>query len=185
MTKYKTVYEAAGLLIVVAALFAWPAAALGHGISRMAPSRGTFVRPWIEGVNPRLENRLFTDVYHSLPSHNVLKVYVFDAGGYEAAGIRFSARVPHEQRDLTAVEIEREAVDLIRTTFEAFPDIQTVDVWGTIPIAPSQATRFESTVFSVSADRQTYAVLRTRTAVTDAAFLASFGRVWLAPQVPR
>lgn len=143
------------------------------------------MQPWAEGVTPPLENRLFAATYRVLPSHNVLKVYVFDAGGYESAGIRFSARVPHTARDLSAEELDSEAARLIRTTFERFPEIRTLDVWATIPVSEAQQTSVENTVFSVSADRATYDSLRAGRGVTDAAFLDAFGRVWLAPEVPR
>src|SRR5579864_1743068 len=134
--------------------------------------------PWVEGVTPRLEDRLFDATYRVLPSHNVLKVYVFDAGGYQAAGIRFSARVPHTLHDLSAEELDDEAVQLIRTTFAQFPDVQTLDVWATIPVNQSQQTAVESTVFSVSADRAKYETLDESRNLSDSAFLDAFGRVW-------
>ena len=141
-------------------------------------------RPWDEGVTPALENRVFAQTYKTLPTHNVLKVYVFDADGYQSAGIRFSARVPHEQRDLTRSELDTEAAALIRTTFDHFPEVQTLDVWGTIPVSAVEMTRVESTVFSVSADRQTYEDVKDKQ-LSDDAFLAAFGRVWTAPEVPQ
>jgi hypothetical protein len=151
------------------------------------PSAGIVrsVSPWVEGVDPVLENRLFFATYGALQSHNVLKVYVFSADGYESAGIRFSARVPHEQGDLTLDEMAREAVILIRTTFDEFPNIQQLDVWATIPVAQSEQTSEENTVFSVSASRAVYERVLVRTDVTDLGFLNAFGRVWVAPQVPR
>lgn len=141
-------------------------------------------RPWDEGVTPALENRVFAQTYKTLPAHNVLKVYVFNADGYQSAGIRFSARVPHEQRDLTRSELDTEAATLIRTTFDNFPQVQTLDVWGTIPVAAVELTKVESTVFSVSADRQTYEDVKDKQ-LSDAAFLEAFGRVWTAPEVPQ
>src|SRR5215470_4444153 len=39
-------------------------------------------RPWIEGYAPLREDELFHETYRALPSHNVLKVYVADAGEY-------------------------------------------------------------------------------------------------------
>lgn len=141
-------------------------------------------RPWDEGVTPTLENRLFDATYKTLPSHNVLKVYVFDTSGFESAGIRFSARVPHEQRDLTRPELAAEAASLIRTTFEQFPQLQTLDIWGTIPVPATESAEVENTVFSVSADRPTYESIRDKQ-LTDEDFLAVFGRVWVAPEVPR
>jgi len=141
-------------------------------------------KPWDEGVTPALENRLFDATYKTLPSHNVLKVYVFDTSGYESAGIRFSARVPHEQRDLTRPELDAEAVSLIRTTFDQFPQLQTLDVWATIPIPAPELAQVESTVFSVSADRETYESIRSKP-LSDEEFLALFGQVWIAPQVPQ
>lgn len=143
------------------------------------------MQPWAEGVTPPLENRLFAATYRVLPSHNVLKVYVFDAGGYQSAGIRFSARIPHTAHDLSAEELSGEAARLIRTTFELFPEIQTLDVWATIPVSEAQQTSVENTVFSVSAERATYIGLRQRSSLSDAAFLSAFGRVWVAPEVPR
>jgi len=163
--------------------YAPPADAHTSGRSR-AVSAPSDVRPWIEGVDPALENRLFWNSYYSLPSHNVLKVYAFSAGGFESAGVRFSARVPHERRDLRSAEIYDEAATLIRTTFERFPQIQTVDVWGTIPVAESEAQTEESTVFSVSADRSTYESVRDG-GYGSSAFVKKFGFVWLAPQVPK
>ena len=115
----------------------------------------------------------------------MLKVYVFDAAGYQSAGIRFSARVPHEPKDLPEPELDHEAVALIRTTFDQFPQIQALDVWATIPVAKAQATEVESTVFSVSADRKTYETLRDNAALTDEDFLAAFGQVWTAPELPQ
>lgn len=141
--------------------------------------------PWIEGVTPPLENQLFETTYKTLPRHNVLKVYVFDASGYESAGIRFSARVPHEPEDLSEAELTHEAAQLIRATFDRFQDIQTLDVWATIPVSNAEATEVESTVFSVSADRQTYERVRDDSALDDTAFLLSFGQIWVAPEVPR
>jgi hypothetical protein len=142
-------------------------------------------RPWVEGVDPSMENRLFYVSYGALRTHNVLKVYAFSAGGYESAGIRFSGRVPHERRDLNLAELSDEAVTLIRITFDEFPEIQELDVWATIPVAQSQQAAVESTVFSVSADRATYEKIGLRADMTDAGFLNAFGRVWVAPQVPR
>jgi len=141
--------------------------------------------PWIEGVTPTLENRLFASTYKVLPSHNVLKVYVFDAGGYESAGIRFSARVPHRARDLSDEELDREAASLIRSTFDGFPEIETVDVWATIPVSTAKQTSIESTVFSVSADRSTYEAAKSEGSQSPGDFLRAFGRVWMSPDVPR
>ena len=157
----------------------------GHGAH--APSAAAFapaLRPWDEGVTPALENRVFSQTYKTLPSHNVLKVYVFDANGYESAGIRLSARVPHEQQDLTQAQLDTEAATLIRTTFEDFPDLQTLDVWATIPVPAAQVTKVENTVFSVSADRETYENVRDKQ-LSDTQFLDAFGRVWVAPEVPQ
>jgi hypothetical protein len=174
------VFAAVIFLMAQAAAAAAPIEVL-HSPTHAATAR--FVRaPWIEGVTPPLENRLFDATYRVLPSHNVLKVYVFHAAGYESAGIRFSARVPHEPRDLSAAELDREAAELIRTTFDDFPGVETVDVWATIPVANSQATQVESTVFSVSADRATYESIR-EDGLTDTVFLDAFGRVWTSPQV--
>ncbi|HEY7980086.1 MAG TPA: hypothetical protein VID19_01265 [Candidatus Eremiobacteraceae bacterium] len=142
------------------------------------------IQPWVEGVDPVLENALFEATYRALPEHNVLKVYAFAAGGYESAGIRFSARVPHQARDLTAPEIAHEAAILIRTAFGDFPAVEEVDVWGTIPVSLSQTKAIESTVFSVSADRDTYEQLVRQRALSDEFFVGAFGRVWIAPQVP-
>ena len=154
------------------------------GARASALGASTYSRPWVEGVTPGLENQLFQATYKTLPSHNVLKVYVFDTSGFESAGIRFSARVPHEQRDLTRFELDREAVALIRATFDRFPELQTLDIWATIPVATSQQTHVESTVFSVSADRDTYVHLRASDpGLDDERFLAAFGDVWTAPQV--
>ena len=159
------------------------AGVLSRATYHAAPLHRT--EPWVEGVTPRLEDRLFDATYHVLPSHNVLKVYVFDAGGYQAAGIRFSARVPHSPRDLTAAELDEEAVALIRTTFARFPDVQTLDVWATIPVSESLETKVESTVFSVSADRTKYEALDEGRHMSDSQFLDAFGRVWVAPEVPQ
>jgi hypothetical protein len=141
-------------------------------------------RPWIEGYEPLREDELFHASYKVLPSHNVLKVYVADTGEFSAAGIRFSARVPHTERDLSAAEMEHESAALLRTAFDSFPDLQTVDVWGTIPVQLNSMTSIDSTVFSVSADRTTYLAIREHP-MSDEAFLAAFGRVWVAPKVPR
>jgi hypothetical protein len=143
------------------------------------------IEPWVEGVDPVLENTLFEATYRALPEHNVLKVYAFAAGGYESAGIRFSARVPHEARDLTVSEIAHEAAILIRTAFNDFPAVEEVDVWGTVPVSLSQAKTIENTVFSVSASRDIYEQLERQHALSDEFFVGAFGRVWIAPQVPR
>ncbi len=179
-----TAYVAVALLIV--ALSA-PASAAGiapraHALPHSSPAQPSQARPWIEGVTPTLENRLFDATYRALASHNVLKVYVFDGAGYQSAGIRFSARIPHEQGDLTADELAHEAVSLIHTTFDAFPQIQTLDVWATIPVPTSELAEEESTVFSVSADRKTYESIRTQQ-LDDVAFLNAFGQVWISPEV--
>jgi len=155
-----------------------------RGSAPQGPNAARLNQPWDEGVTPALESGLFAATYRALPSHNILKVYVFDAGGYESAGIRFSARVPHESRDLTDPELDAEAVSLIRTTFDQFPQLQTLDVWGTIPIPKAELTQEESTVFSVSADRATYEAIRDKK-LADPDFLAIFGRIWVAPEVPR
>jgi hypothetical protein len=141
-------------------------------------------RPWIEGYEPLREDELFHASYRALPSHNVLKVYVADSGEFGAAGIRFSARVPHTGRDMSATEMEHETVTLLHTAFDDFPDLQTIDVWGTIPVQLNDLTSVDSTVFSVSADRAMYLSIRDRD-LSDEEFLDAFGRVWLAPQVPR
>jgi len=141
-------------------------------------------RPWIEGYDPAREDELFRATYALLPTHNILKIYVSDAGDYDAAGIRFSARVPHTMRDIEASEMEHEAALLVRTAFDRFPGLQALDIWATIPVDKSELTSVENTVFSISADRATYSAIRTR-GLSDEAFLSAFGRVWLAPQVPR
>lgn len=148
-------------------------------------ARSIHKQPWIEGVDPIVENELFYAAYGALQSHNVLKVYAFSAGGYESAAIRFSGRVPHDAGDLTIEELARESVTLIRTAFDEFPEIQHVDVWATVPVAQSQTTRVENTVFSVSADRSAYELVAGRTDLSDFGFLNAFGRIWVAPQVPR
>ena len=178
----------AGLTLCAAASTAAvaPAAAgtpLGHRTS--AVHWPATARPWVEGVDPAMENRLFYATYGALESHNVLKVYAFSAGGYESAGIRFSARVPHEARDLTLGELAHESALLIRTTFDGFPEVEQLDVWATIPVAQSLQTSEENTVFSVSADRETYERMPQEAEMTDLGFLNAFGRVWVAPQVPR
>lgn len=180
-------------LLLTVALAAQASAATGF-VHRVTPPIlvrahrlpiGERARPWVEGVTPPLENELFDATYKSLPSHNVLKVYVFDTTGFESAGIRISARVPHEARDLTTSQLDHEAVSLIRTTFDQFPQLQTLDIWATIPIPKSEQTALENTVFSVSADRVTYESIRPDASMPDEAFLAAFGQVWVAPEVPR
>lgn len=156
-----------------------------HGTARPAIPQPAFpARPWVEGVTPPLENRLFDATYRTLPSHNILKVYVFDTKAYESAGIRFSARVPHELRNLGRAEMSHEAVSLIRTTFDKFPELETLDVWATIPVPKSEMTQIEPTVFSVSADRDTYLSIRDKQ-LSDQEFLAAFGRVWISPEIPQ
>lgn len=164
-----------------------PASRAQTGVGALAHpgSNGPPVRPWIEGVNPLLEESLFAATYKVLPVHNILKVYVFEANGYQSAGIRFSARVAHQHRDFTQDEMVDEAAALIKTTFETFPDIATLDVWGTIPVEQSQQTKYESTVFSITADRTTYLALHRGEGLDDEAFVAGFGRMWVAPEVPR
>ena len=49
----------------------------------IAAPRHVHIAPWVEGVDPGLESSLFAATYRALPSHNVLKVYAFSAGGYE------------------------------------------------------------------------------------------------------
>jgi hypothetical protein len=147
--------------------------------------RHVHIAPWVEGVDPGLESTLFAATYRALPAHNVLKVYAFSAGGYESAGIRFSARVPHEARDLTEPEIASEVVTLIHVTFDDFPSVQEVDIWGTVPVAIAKMTAVENTVFSISADRETYSQVRNQRGLSNDFFLGAFGRVWFAPQVPR
>jgi hypothetical protein len=187
-TTTGAVYIAAVLLLGGQAVHAAPGAFVAHPVFHQVPHPSeplsTRERPWDEGVTPVLENRLFAETYKALPSHNVLKVYVFDTGGYESAGIRFSARVPHELRDLTRPELDSEAATLIRTTFDDFPELQTLDVWGTIPVPSAEMTEMESTVFSVSADRATYEAIRSKQ-LSDADFLDVFGQVWTAPEVPQ
>jgi hypothetical protein len=169
------------LLPLVLAAWSAPAQALPH----VRAAQADRAHPWVEGVDPSLENSLFAATYQALPEHNVLKVYAFAAGGYESAGIRFSARVPHEARDLTAAEIAHEAATLIRTAFDDFPDVEEVDVWGTVPVSLHQLKSVENTVFSVSANRDVYAQLERQPATSDEVFVDAFGRVWFAPQVPR
>jgi len=169
------------LLPLMLVLCTAPSLALPHVHSVQAMR----LQPWVEGVDPVLENALFEATYRALPEHNVLKVYAFAAGGYESAGVRFSARVPHQPRDLTAPEIAHEAAILIRTTFDDFPAVEEVDIWGTVPVSLSQAKAVESTVFSVSANRSVYEQLERQHALSDEFFVGAFGRVWFAPQVPR
>jgi len=173
----------AGLLAFTPALGA-PVDEDDAAASSRALGAASHSRPWIEGVDPGFENRLFWNTYYLLPEHNVLKVYAFSAGGYESAGIRFSARVPHERRDLSIDEMSREAAMLVRMTFDRYPGVQNVDVWGTIPVPQSQAAAEESTVFSVSADRSTYDDVRDEP-ISDLAFLKALGHLWIAPQVPQ
>lgn len=142
-------------------------------------------KPWIEGVDPAVENSLFLATYDAIASHNVLKVYAFDAGGYESAAIRISGRVPHASEDLSLDDLAAEAVVLIKTTFDRFPDVQHVDVWATVPVPQSEATSVENTVFSVSADRGVYEHLDDGEDMSDLGFLGAFGRIWVAPEVPR
>lgn len=148
-----------------------------------APS--TERKPWIEGVDPSVENSLFFATYEALSEHNVLKVYAFDAGGYESAAIRISGRIPHESEDLSLEELASEAVTLIKTTFDRFPDVQHVDIWATVPVPQSEATSVENTVFSVSADRSVYERIDDGHEMSELGFLGAFGRVWVAQEVPR
>ena len=164
-------------------LIAAPARSLALPHARLAHANR--VHPWVEGVDPALENALFEATYRALPEHNVLKVYAFAAGGYESAGVRFSARVPHRSRDLTAPEIAHEAAIVIRTAFDDFPQVEEVDVWGTIPVSLTQTKAIENTVFSVSASRDVYEQLEVRSGLSDEFFVSAFGRVWIAPQVPK
>jgi hypothetical protein len=182
MVRRVAAFGAALFLAVTQAAPALPAGS--RGLPHRAPLRRP-QPPWVEGVTPSIENQLFKATYKIVPTHNVLKVYVFDAGGYESAGIRLSGRVPHGSEDLSASELDREAVELIRTTFDDFPDVQTLDVWATIPIPNSEATEIDDTIFSVSADRATYETIRDDSSLDDAGFLAQFGRVWTAPEVPQ
>jgi hypothetical protein len=177
----------AGFAAFIAAIFARAAdgSVLPVAAARAHASLHATARPWVEGVDPYVENQLFYATYGALQSHNVLKVYAFSAGGYESAAIRFSGRVPHEARDLSVDELAAEAAVLIRTTFDGFPEIQHVDVWATVPVAQSEATEVENTVFSASADRDVYDGISTRADLTDLGFLSLFGRIWIAPQVPR
>jgi len=177
-----------GVIASFAVFVAATSVALGlpatHAAAPLAQS--TFPKhPWVEGVDPVVENELFYAAYGALPTHNILKVYAFSASGYESAAVRFSGRVPHEARDLTIDELAHEAVTLIRTAFDEFPEIQHVDVWATVPVAASQATTVENTVFSVSADRSMYERIEDRTDMSDFGILNAFGRIWVAPQVPR
>ncbi len=149
------------------------------------PALPEATHPWIEGDAPALENQLFLATYPLLPTHNIVKIYVYDSGGFTAAGIRFSARVAHSQGDLSASEIEHEAAELIRATFDEFPEIQQLDVWATIPVPKAEMTSVQNTMFSVSADRSTYEGIRSRGGFSDAAFLGAFGRVWVSPEVPQ
>lgn len=142
-------------------------------------------KPWIEGVDPSVENRLFDATYDALSSHNVLKVYAFDAGGYESAAIRISGRVPHESEDLSLDDLAAEAVVLIKTTFDRFPEVEHVDIWATVPVPQSEQTSVENTVFSVSADRSVFERIDEGDDMSDLGFLGAFGRIWIAPEVPR
>jgi hypothetical protein len=161
----------------------------GRALPRKAtvaqPSLFETTHPWVEGDSPQLENLLFQATYPLLPTHNILKVYVYSSEGFTSAGIRFSARVPHSADDLSPSEIEQEAVNLIRTTFDTFPDIQQLDVWATVPVPTAKLTSVQNTMFSVSADRATYEAIRDRSGFSDAAFLAAFGRIWISPEVAR
>lgn len=141
--------------------------------------------PWVEGVQPRLEDRLFDATYRALPSHNVLKVYAFQAGNYQSAGIRFSARVAHRPENISAAAMFAETEVLVRTTFDRFPEITTLDVWATVPVDEWRLTKQENTVYSMTADRATYEAIRARTDLTPEMFVRSFGEVWVAPQVSR
>lgn len=186
MTAVKNLARVACGLLVLATLTALAVPA-GAGAARFLPHAARahrVVEPWIEGVTPKLEDQLFHDLYQAYLVHNVLKVYVFDAGGYQSAGIRFSARVAHEPRDLTVEELEREAAALIRTTFDGFPKVQTVDVWASIPVPRDRDRAMESTVYSVSADRAAYETMRAHAQLSDQEFLKAFGRIWVAPEVP-
>ncbi len=191
--RISPVLSAAGFLVSIAASLALAVAtpASAAGVAPVMVNTGIYrpgggrIAPWVEGVDPALENALFDATYRALPSHNVIKVYAFSAAGYESAGIRFSARVPHMARDLTASEIASEAVILIRTAFDDFPSVQEVDIWGTVPVDTSKMTSVENTVFSISADRSIYEQLRGQRGLRDDFFLEAFGRVWFAPQVPR
>jgi len=140
-----------------------------------------FSRPWIEGLDPVLENQVFDAAYRVLPKHNILKIYMHGGDSYESGGIRFSARIPHQRRDLSLPQMDAEAAALIRTTFDQFPQVQALDVWATIPVAQARQAAVENTVFSVSADRAAYLVIRRRHGLDAVEFVDSFGRVWAAP----
>lgn len=183
--RYAMALFSAYLVSIAAPAAAAPSTGAAPMDGRPVVMPHTAAHPWVEGVDPYAENRLFYATYGALKTHNVIKVYVFSAGGYESAGIRFSGRVPHESRDLTLSELAAEAVTLIRTTFDSFPDVQELDVWATIPVPQSDQTSVESTVFSVSADRDTYDRIASRGEISDIGFCNDFGRVWVAPQVPR
>lgn len=180
-----------GVFAGFAALVAATSSAFASATSAARlPAKPSIVRPtektpWVEGVDPTIENSLFFATYEALSTHNVLKVYAFDSGGYESAAIRISGRVPHESEDLSLEELSSEAVTLIHTTFDRFPDVQHVDIWATVPVPQSEATSVENTVFSVSADRSIYEKIDDGDQMSDLGFLGAFGRVWVAPEVPR
>lgn len=183
-----------GVFAGFAAFVAATAGALGSDTSaarlplKPAPAASSPAerKPWIEGVDPSVENSLFFATYEALAEHNVLKVYAFDAGGYESAAIRISGRIPHEPEDLSLEELASEAVTLIKTTFDRFPDVQHVDIWATVPVPQSEATSVENTVFSVSADRSVYERIEDDGhQMSELGFLGAFGRLWVAQEVPR
>lgn len=175
----------AAFVVATSCAFASETSAAHLPLKPAAVGPSTERKPWIEGVDPSVENSLFFATYEALSTHNVLKVYAFDAGGYESAAIRISGRIPHEPEDLSLDELASEAVTLIRTTFDRFPEVQHVDIWATVPVPQSEATTVENTVFSVSADRSVYEKIDDGNQMTDLGFLGAFGRVWVAPEVPR
>jgi hypothetical protein len=185
MNRFAACYVTLSLLIAMSASAgSAPLSKLQARAAHFAAPHAEFSRPWTEGISPTLENQVFDATYHVLPSHNILKVYVFDAPSYGAAGIRFSARVPHQLQDLSLDEMEHEAALIIRTTFDQFPSLRSIDVWATIPVALARQKAIENTVFSVSAERSVYDAVRNQ-GLSDAAFLGAFGQVWAAAEVRR
>ncbi|MBC5828551.1 MAG: hypothetical protein GIW99_12865 [Candidatus Eremiobacteraeota bacterium] len=58
-------------------------------------------------------------------------------------------------------------------------------MWATIPVPQARQAAVENTVFSVSANRSTYELIRAQKSLSDVDFLAAFGHVWASPALAR
>ncbi len=172
----------AALFLVTAA----PSLGALHGASSRFVGHHAEGAPWIEGVTPSLEDRLFDATYKNFAIAQRVESLCLRCGRLPVSRHPLlGARAARTERSAGARARPRSCSTHPNDVRSNFRKSRHWTFGQPYQSAKAQATEVESTVFSVSADRKTYETLRDNAALTDEDFLTAFGQVWTAPELPQ